>query len=153
MVRRMVKHPPSATGSADGGYTLIELLVVLSVIGLLLLAVPVIVSAGFPGVQAKTAAQLLADDLRAARNAAIMNGIEARIDIDRSGRRYRIVPRGTVRDLPHGVVLALAYARDGGSVRFYPDGSSTGGTMRIGSDGHQHIVIGSPLTGRIALDE
>jgi general secretion pathway protein H len=149
----MAKARPSATGSGDDGYTLVELLVVLTVIGLLLLAVPALVSAGFPGVQAKAAAQQLAADLRGARTAAILNGVEARVQIDATGQRYTIQPRGVVRDLPFGMSLALVRPRRGTVLTFYPDGSSSGGSVRIGAPRHLHTVTDHALTGRIAVDE
>jgi general secretion pathway protein H len=151
MVKRMAKARPSAIGSGSAGYTLVELLVVMVVIGLLLLAVPTVVSAGFPSVQAKTAAQQLAADLRAARMSAVLNGIQTRVEIDIDRRRYTIQPRGFVREPAFPIVLAHP---DGDrTIRFYPDGSSSGGSISVGSGAHAHRVTSHALTGRITVDE
>lgn len=154
----METRQSSAIGSSERGYTLIELLVVLAVIGLMLLAVPVLVSAGRPGAQARSAAEQFAGDLRAARMAAILNNAETKIVIDQAAGTYAIQPGGRVRNLAPGLSLAVVRpdsARQGASVSlsFYPDGSSSGGVVRISSGRQQHIVTDHQLTGRVAIDE
>jgi general secretion pathway protein H len=146
----------SATGSRDAGYTLIELLIVLSVMGLLLLAVPTLVSAGMPGTQAKTAAQTLASDMRAARMDAIFTGVPRSVVIDADGKHYAVHPGLVLRAMPDSVSIVpqSTAARDAGTVLvFYPDGSSSGGVLRVGSDTHAHLVTDHALTGRIGVDE
>src|SRR5580704_14736597 len=71
---------PSRTG--DDGFTLVEMLVVLAIIGLLFLALPVLLSAGRPGLEAKAAARALAHDLMAARQKAIFENIETDVALN-----------------------------------------------------------------------
>jgi general secretion pathway protein H len=141
----------SRTG-ADGGYTLVELLVVLAVIGLIILSVPTLLTAARPALQAKAAARLMAEDMSAARQAAVLHGVETGIVLNAAAGRYAMVPGGVVRNLPKGVIMAFR-STDGNAILFYPDGSSTGGIVLVGDAGHQHRIIAHWLSGRISLDE
>jgi general secretion pathway protein H len=153
----MVMNKPSSAIGSETGYTLVELLVVLCVIGLVLTAVPVIVSTALPGARAKVAAQQFASDLRAARMGAILRGSETKVMIDPSGNEYAIQPDGPVHRLAVGLSITLIRpaARQQGAayLSFYPDGSSSGGVVRVGSGQDPHLVTDHSLTGRIGIDE
>ena len=146
---------PSRTG--ERGYTLIELLVVLAVISLLVMATPAIVSAARPGVEAKAAAYALADTLRLARNAAVIADAErvVRLHLD---RKVYETSDGRSRQLPEQVsweFLGKGRERDSDEVelRFFPDGSSSGGRIRIQGAGQDREIVSHALTGRISIDE
>src|ERR1700753_3922802 len=78
--RAMAPIHPSRTGEA--GFTLTELLVVLAIIGLLMVAVPVLVQSAMPGTRSLAATRALADDLRIARGEAIERGAATAIRFD-----------------------------------------------------------------------
>jgi general secretion pathway protein H len=152
---------PSPIGKYEAarGYTLVELLVVLAVMGLLLLAAPALISAMRPGVEAKTAAETLANDLRAARTAAVAENSETWVVLNADAKRYTIEPYGMTHELPKSLAFELRGNR-GENVgtraefRFFPDGSSTGGSIQItASGGRKHWIIDHWLTGRITVDE
>lgn len=133
------------------GYTLVELLVVLAIIGLLVtMAIPLL-GAARPGLEAKAAAQLLHDDLVAARQAAIDQGVEQRFVLDGGGRRYAVRPQGTQRDLPAGVVLS--FRGNGREIDFFPDGSASAGTVVLSGGGQDHHVSVRWPSGRIGFDD
>ncbi len=149
---------PIGKRTASAGYTLVELLVVLAVMALLLAAAPAIINTMRPGVAAKTAAHALANDLRAARIAAIVGNSETWVVLDASQKSYDIEPYGVVRKLPNGLALDLRGPRGEESgqraeLRFFPDGSSTGGSIRVMAGGQQHWIVDHWLTGRITIDE
>lgn len=155
----MPKSRPSPIGEcAQAGYTLIELLVVLTIMGLLLAAAPTLINAARPGIEAKTAAHALANDLRAARAAAIANNVETWVVVDAPSHAYAMEPGGGAHKLPANLSLELR-GPDGEAagkrieLRFYPDGSSTGGSIRIASRGRQHWIVDHWLTGQITIDE
>jgi general secretion pathway protein H len=111
-----------------------------------------------PGVEAKAAARSVANDLRAARSAAIVANSETWVVFDAATRSYDIEPNGVTHILPRTLALALRGPRgeDGGQraeLRFFPDGSSSGGSIRISSGKQQHWIVDHWLTGRIAIDE
>jgi general secretion pathway protein H len=143
----------SRTGNStrEAGYTLVELLVVLAIIGLIILAVPVLIGTMRPGVESKAAAHALVHDLRVARETAIQQGVETRVVMNAAGRSY-VVSGGAVHVLPRGVPLSFNGPR-GNEIRFYPDGSSTGGTVLVGSPKLRHRIVAHWLTGQISLDE
>lgn len=138
------------------GFTLIELLVVLCILGLLVSSVPSGLSASLPGLRLRAATRILADDLRAARRAALLQEHEAivRVMSDRyvsgNGDRPQLLPAGTR--------LTLADASGGTGteadrIRFFADGSSTGGRVELRL-GQRHSAIAIDwLTGRISIDD
>jgi general secretion pathway protein H len=145
----------SRTG--NGGYTLVELLVVLTVISLIIAATPVVVSAARPGAQARAATYALADAFRGARVAAIMAGTDRVVVLDLLHRTY-VTSDGTTRQLPDSVQWEFeagpgAVVDDQARLRFYPDGSSSGGRIRIMGAGPNRLIVNHRLTGRISIDE
>lgn len=155
----MAASQPSLIGEpADSGYTLVELLVVLAVMALLVAAAPALINTMRPGVEAKAAARTLANDLRGVRAAAIVANSETWVVLDAENKRYEIEPSGVMRKLPRAVSLELRGPRGEESgkhieLRFFPDGSSTGGSIRIVSGNRQHWIVDHWLTGRITIDE
>lgn len=152
-------RPPAgavARRAAQRGFTLIELIVVLVIAGLLMAAVPALFSAAFPGVELKSAARRTAATMRLARESAIRRGSESMLLVDLDQHRLELSGYRPLT-LPDGVAVRLETAsRDliderRGLIRFYPDGSSSGGRIIL-SRGHQGYQIGVTwLTGRIEL--
>lgn len=150
-------HSPLATHRFPRGFTLVELLVVLALAGFLIGVVPPLIGAAFPGVQLKAAARSTAAGLRLAREEAIRGGHAVAFLLDVEGRRYQVEGDARLVNYPAGLDLKLegasAEMRDDqvGGVRFFPDGSSTGGRVLISRDGRGYQVGVTWLTGRIAL--
>ena len=148
----------SPAGDRQSGYTLVELLVVLAVIGLLIAAAPAIVSTARPGTLAKAATFDLANELRAARVSAILTRAEITVALDLTNKTYVTIPGGQTRKLPAGYVLSfrspLGEAADArAELRFFSDGSSSGGTIEIAGGGRKHFIVSRALTGRVSVDE
>ncbi|MBN2886182.1 MAG: GspH/FimT family pseudopilin [Chromatiaceae bacterium] len=139
------------------GFTLVELVVVLAIAGLLLTAVPALFSAALPGLELKGAARRAVATLRLARETAIRRGAEAALVVDVEARRLRIEPGGRPLALPKGLDLRLAAAsremqgETRGAIRFFPDGSSTGGRLWLSHEGRGYEVGVNWLTGRVRL--
>jgi general secretion pathway protein H len=152
-VRRM-----TAAGGAEDGSTLIELLVVLAILALIAaIALPAVPMPGQPSSLRLVAADIAAR-LRAARTIAITQQREVAFTFDMDTRTYGVAGIGAPRALPPAVDLSVAtarqYVRDGGEARlvFFSDGTSSGGTIRLGNQS-QRIVIGVAwLTGAVQLD-
>lgn len=141
------------------GFTLVELLVVLAIAGLLLAVTPPLITAALPGVELKAAARRTAGALRLTRETAIAEGRPAAFVLDIEQHRYRIEGAGRARDgaLPAGIDLKLVAAEDEmrgetvGAVRFFPDGTSTGGRVIL-SRGERGYQVGvNWLSGRILI--
>jgi general secretion pathway protein H len=141
------------------GFTLVELLVVLAIGSLLLAVTPPLVTAVMPGVELKAAARRTAGALRLAREMAVARGRDAAWVLDVEQNRYGIEGDARSGSLPDGLDLELVAAEEEmrseavGAIRFYPDGSSTGGRviLKRGETGYQVGV--NWLTGRILIAE
>ena len=154
------RRPRPATRGRPGtlaGFTLIELLVVLAIAGLMLAVVPPLISVAMPGVELKAAARRTAGALRLAREVSIAQGRDAAWIIDVESNRYHIDGDHRRGSLPAGLDIELVAAEDEmqsesvGGIRFFPDGSSTGGRviLKRGDGGYQVGV--NWLTGRILI--
>lgn len=138
------------------GFTLVELLVVLAIFGLMLtLAVPLFQKA-IPSASTRSATRELAAALREARSLAIYQNRETVITIDGERRTYGLGDQGTTKRLGK-VTVAFApnleeeATPEVAAVRFFPDGSSTGGEIRISSGGGQYRVVVDWLTGHVEI--
>jgi general secretion pathway protein H len=132
------------------GYTLVEMLTVLAIMGFLAAVAIPLLSTSHPGLDARATANALAQDLRATRQAAIDSGGEARLVL--KARRYIRLPGGKLRTLPPGVAIAFTGpARD--EIDFYPDGSTSGGTVTVFAAHARHRVTVRWPSGEIALDD
>jgi len=139
----------SARHRPDAGYTLIELLVVLAIMGMIAGVALPLLSAGRPGIETKALARAVAGDLALARQDAIGSNTERHVVLRRSGSRYALWPAGTWHALPPDITLSMQ-ARE---IAFYPDGSTSGGTILVSGGGVQRRVDVRWPTGRIDTDE
>lgn len=143
---------------AAAGFTLLELLVALTLVSLLLaIAVPALIVP--PGVELRSAADLVATGLRQARLTAIREQRPVALLLDVDARALQVEGGRRVRTLPRDVQLELytaqreiVGARRGG-IRFYPDGTSTGGRVMLTREGLRTEVDVEWLTGRIRVRE
>jgi general secretion pathway protein H len=138
------------------GFTLIEIIIVLTLAALLLALVPPRLSGALAAAEIRSAARELASALRYARSRAVTRHAEVLLTLDTERRRYR-VSGSRWRALPEDLQLKLTTARSErrsrgvGSIRFYPDGTGTGGQIALGSGARGFVVDVSWLTGRIAI--
>lgn len=148
----MAATPDSTPGMA--GFTLVEVLVVLAILGLVAtVALPRLGAS--PGVTLDAAARDLTGALRATRSAAIARNQPQVMMLDVERRGFTS-PAGGARSLPAEMRLALKLAAPEmesparGGIRFFPDGSSTGGeiTLALGDRARRicvHWLTGLPV--------
>lgn len=153
------------------GFTLLELLVVLAIAGMLVALVPAAVSAVVPGAKARTAAYDMASILRDARNLAISQSTPVDVVFDLESASYAIAG-STPTVLPRGMALVIQersgyvsetrrVARQSSfdreepvTLRFYPDGSSSGLDVRLGPEaGGGYVVSIDWLFGGASITE
>ena len=138
------------------GFTLIELIVVMALIALVVLVVPPFFSTQGGSVGLEAAARKLASGLRLARSEAIARDREIALALDLGKRRYTIGGEAW-QVLPAGIALAVDPApsdaeREGG-IRFFPDGSSSGGGITLSSGSRTYRVAVDWLTGQVSIVE
>lgn len=131
----------NSTGSAlrpaqlAGGFTLVELIVAFAVATLLLAATPLAVMKVRDAVQYRSTVRNVISELRLARHQSVLSGRAVAFEVNSATRHFGSESPG--RPIPEGlgfdaVVAASEISADGTArIRFFPDGSSTGGSVMI----------------------
>ncbi len=145
--------------AAARGFTLVELLVVLLILSVLLVAAPIAFDRVLPGLQVRSDAREVARVLREARGQAIRGNREATVTIDVEERTYRLGDDGELQRFSEGVAVTLKTAASEliepniGRIRFFPDGSSTGGLVSLDRRGRTYAIWVDWLYGRVQIEE
>jgi general secretion pathway protein H len=141
------------------GFTLLELLVVL-VIGVLLVSLAPPLLSGLSGAtELRGAARQVAAGLRSARNEAVSRQREAALTLDLEQHRFGVTGDPREIALPERLAIQLYTAQEelvdatSGGIRFFPDGSSTGGAITVSGPKRAYRVNVDWLTGAIAIVE
>jgi general secretion pathway protein H len=136
------------------GFTLIEILVVLAILGLVL---GIMIGRGpmrSTGLQLRAAAGAMAQNLRAARAAAIASNRQVAVAIDPARHVFSVDGRAPVLlapDLSLDVSDALRGPGTVRIIRFAPDGSDSGGHVVLGTGGRQVQISVQWLTGQVSV--
>jgi len=145
--------------AAQRGFTLLELLMVLVIAAAGYALVVRFTAGGVSGAELKSAARAVAAGLRDARGTAIARQESAALVLDLEHRSFEVSGRGRARSLPERLELKLYTAQSEivdekrGAIRFYPDGSSTGGRVTVASGERRFLVDVDWLTGRVSIQE
>ncbi len=141
------------------GFPLLELLVVLVIAVLLVAVVPPLISGMSGATELRSAARQLAAGLRFARNEAVTRQREAVLTLDLSKHRFAVSGDPREIALPESLSLHLYTAQSElldqatGNIRFFPDGSSTGGAVTVSGPKLAYRINVDWLTGAIAIVE
>ncbi|MGF1525321.1 MAG: GspH/FimT family pseudopilin [Candidatus Competibacterales bacterium] len=146
--------------SFSRGFTLLELLVVLVIMGLASLVVPPVLSGIGDTLALKGGARQLAAGLRRARSQAVTQQRPVRLMVDLERRQFQL-DAGRWIDLPApGVATVALHTAQSevlddqrAGIRFFPDGSATGGHVVLDNGRLAYRVNVDWLTGRVDLQE
>ena len=144
---------------SQGGFTLIELLVVLLIMGALITLAPAAFHRIAPGLEMKAAAREVAGVLRAARGQAIRDNRETAVLIDTEAKVYRLGQGARGHQLSARLQVSLVTAASEqlddarGRIRFFPDGTSTGGRVTLSRDDRKFDITVDWLTGLVAISD
>jgi general secretion pathway protein H len=140
-----------------------ELLVVITVIGALTAALSGTVFSGKESVELRAAAEDLAALLKRTRGAALAQNREAAVYVDVEEKIYgvegTIEGEGPARPLPAKTEIQFLTAAEEisrearGAIRFFPDGSATGGGLRLSQGASSYRITVHWLTGQVTLDD
>lgn len=132
------------------------MLVVIILIGVAAAAVSVSVAQGLTSARVNAASGEMAAALRATRAQAIVQGKEQTFAVNIRDYTYTAAGGREVR-LPQGMTLGITSAAEDqlnsniGRIRFFPDGSSTGGHITLKMQQRQWLVNVSWLTGAVSV--
>jgi len=132
--------------------------VVLAIAALTLAAVAPRLGGSLDVIEAHGAARELAAAMRHARSEAVRSGRETVLELDLVTRGYR-VPRARLDGrIPEAIALQMDTARSEqrgrvGRIRFFPDGSATGGRISLAHGVRAYAVEVDWLTGRVETRE
>lgn len=134
------------------GFTLVEMLVVVTILALVsAIAMPLLAKPS-DTVRLQASARDLVGALRISRSAALARNAEVVLVIDVDRRTFES-PAVRRRLLPADITAQLTFAeperqgRSGAGFRFFPDGSATGGTVRLALNGKEARVCVDWLSG------
>lgn len=143
----------------ERGFTMLELVVVMAIIAMAMALILTVSGKGASSADLKASARSLAAGLRAAQSNAMVGRRDALLTIDVEQRLYTFSGEDRTHKLPDGVDLKLYTAQaeveseKRGSIRFFPDGSSTGGRITVASGERKFLVDVDWLTGRVSIGE
>ena len=143
----------------ESGFTLLEVIAVLVIGALAYAALLAFSPRGTSGAELKSAARALAAGLRQAQTTAMATRRDAVLTLDVESREYLLPGDSAARTLPKDIELKLYAAQSEvaserrGSIRFYPDGSSTGGRITVAGGERKYLVDVDWLTGRISIKD
>lgn len=141
------------------GFTLIELIVVLVIVIIGFAAISIGISSGHDTAEIKAAARDVLSALRFARGEALMAHEETTVDFDLENNTYTVSHRDKVYDIPEEVSLTVVTAQSEltgqgmGSIRFFADGSSTGGRVTLERETAKWQIDINWLTGAAELND
>ncbi|WP_263143276.1 GspH/FimT family pseudopilin [Pseudomonas sp. RIT-PI-AD] len=143
------------SGRLRTGFTLLEMLVVLVILGLSLAVVVPAINKGLGG-SLDDASRDLQVGLRKARSEAVLNKRSVALWMDVNRKVYGLDSRRGERSLPKALLIKARVADSESrgprvAVRFFPDGSSTGGHIRLSKDEGIAVVDVDWLTGRVSI--
>ncbi len=144
--------------SSTKGFTLVELVVVLMIVALMMALIGTSISRNISGAEMRSAARKVAASMRYTRTKAILSKSQQVFLLDTETLVFKAADREPV-ELPEGMNVELNTARSeltsetAGGIRFFPDGGSTGGNIRLEANGRIYRINVAWLTGEASLQQ
>jgi len=127
---------PGGRDGGRGGFTLIELVVALAITAVMLGVLPAALGRMYDAMEYRSTIRNMLADLKAARLEAVRSGEAAVFTVDLEGHRFGVGPE-PAETIPEKLKVRaivadteIAAGKRAG-IRFYPDGSATGGSIEL----------------------
>ena len=139
------------------GFTLLELLVVLALLAMSYALIPPMFSVGGSTAELKAGARQVAAGLRKARSQAVVSRDESTLTLNVESRSFLLSGDAKPRMLPRQAEISV-FTDQGevvdastAAIRFYPDGSSTGGRVTLAMGERKFHIDVDWLTGQVEI--
>ncbi|MGR9106179.1 MAG: GspH/FimT family protein [Gammaproteobacteria bacterium] len=139
------------------GFTLLELLLVLTIAVIAMVVVVPNFAKGIDAVRLQSTSREIASALRYLRGHAVSQHVQAEFNVDVDANVYRITGRQKNYTVPRSIKMRLITAdteitgANSGTIRFFPDGSSTGGRVILRTGNRKRLLDVNWLTGQIEI--
>ncbi len=140
------------------GFSLLEIMLVLTLIGLMFGLVAISMGRGVSNAEIRNANREVAAALRYTRSLAMRSHREQVFAVNIENKSWQAADRRPVQ-IPRDMDITIDTARSEmtgestAGIRFFADGSSTGGRIKLSSDGREWVVGVEWLTGEITRGE
>lgn len=143
--------------SKHQGFTLLEIIAVIMLIALIMTIVMLMVTGGIGKARVRSASKELTAALRHTRSQAIVKQKEQVFEIDMNARTYSAAGKKPIKLPPDMTIEATTARREQTSeekagIRFFPDGASTGGQIKLLYKQSIIRVKVSWLTGQVTME-
>jgi len=155
-IRTVRAFPRGGSFASARGFSLMEMVAVLLLIAIAVAAVSIQVTKSLTSAKIQAVSRDLVAALRYTRGQAIVKGEQRTLDVDLNNMSYVAPGRDPVK-FPAGVEVRMTTAENEvtsdrvARIRFYPDGSSTGGHVSVLAGQREWRVNVEWLTGDVAL--
>lgn|GEM_PF-188469 len=142
-----------------GGFTLLEMLIVLVIAAILMATLIPNFAPAIARAQLYSATRDIASALRHTRGLAMVTKRDALFELNIEHHSYRVTGRPKAYPLPPEVELSLyttateTMDEGTGRIRFFPDGSATGGRVTLTANKQKKVVDVNWLTGEVRMGE
>ena len=157
--RNQRARPKPVSPSASQGFTLLEMMLVMFVVILGFAVIGLNISSGTSAASHESAARDLVSALRFAKGEALISHQQTTVSLDLNDNTYTVSDRDKVFSIPEDIALTVVTAQEEltgeglASIRFFPDGSSTGGRIKLERNGALWQIDINWLTGQIELEK
>lgn len=142
---------------ADEGFTLIELLVALGILAAVLAVIAPLAGRTHAGMELRRTAFDIASSMRNARAAAQLSNAEQALVIDVGSRLLWTEGQSVSKPLPRRFGMSLEFpateqvSGNAARMRFFPDGSASGGKVLLREGGRTATVFVNWLNGDVQV--
>ncbi len=146
-------------GRRQAGFTLIEMLVVLVIASIVMVTLVPNFAPAIARAELYSATRDVASALRHARGQAMLTGQDALFELNTVAHTYHVTGRSKTYALPADIELGLLTTTSEtldegiGRIRFFPDGSATGGRVTLIGQKQTRVVDVNWLTGEVKIGE